>query len=163
AFGCVLYEMLTGRQAFEGEDVAEILSRVLQREPDWNLLPAGVPAAIKKLLRLCLEKDEKKRRSDAADVRIDIEQALSGPPEIAAPALSRTSERFWMGIAAVFLIAMVTLAVAHFREAPPADAPEMRVEINTPATSDPVSFALSPDGRQLVFVASGDGEPRLWL
>ena len=71
-----------------------------------------------------------------------------------------------MGVAAVFLIAMAALAVPavmHFREAPPAAPPEMRTEIVTPATTDPASFALSPDGRQLVFVASGDGPSRLWL
>ena len=61
AFGCVLYEMLTGRAAFEGEDVADILSRVLQREPDWTLLPANVPPRIRELLRLCLEKDVRRR------------------------------------------------------------------------------------------------------
>ena len=74
AFGCVLYEMLTGRPAFEGEDIPEILSRVLQREPDWTLLPADVPPRVRELLRLYLQKDIRKRRSDAADVRIDIEQ-----------------------------------------------------------------------------------------
>ena len=83
AFGCVLYEMLTGQQAFGGEDVPDILSRILQRDPDWMLLPGNVPPRIRELLRLCLQKDVRKRRSDAADVRIDIEQALSEPPEIA--------------------------------------------------------------------------------
>jgi serine/threonine protein kinase len=77
AFGCVLYEMLTGTPAFDGEDTTEILSKVLQRDPDWTLLPANVPPRIRELLRLCLQKDVRKRRSDAADVRIDIEQALS--------------------------------------------------------------------------------------
>src|SRR5204863_1904643 len=76
SFGCVLYEMLTGRQAFAGEDVADILSRVLQREPDWTMLPSSTPPQIVKLLRLCLEKDVRKRRRDIGDVRIDIEQAL---------------------------------------------------------------------------------------
>src|SRR5436853_153817 len=60
AFGCVLYEMLTGRAAFDGEDVTDILSRILQREPDWTLLPAGVPARIRELLQLCLQKDFRK-------------------------------------------------------------------------------------------------------
>src|SRR5438093_2275895 len=77
AFGCVLYEMLTGRPAFEGDDVTRILARILEREPDWTLLPTGVPSRLKELLRLCLQKDVRKRRSDAADVRIDIEQAVS--------------------------------------------------------------------------------------
>jgi serine/threonine protein kinase len=57
ALGCVIFEMLTGRQAFEGEDVSEILSRILQREPDWSLLPSHTPPRIHELLRLCLEKN----------------------------------------------------------------------------------------------------------
>src|SRR5438094_907820 len=96
AFGCVLYEMLTGRPAFEGEDIPEILSRVLQREPDWALLPANVPPRIRELLKLCLQKDIRKRRSDAADVRIDIEQALA-EPAAATPAIppARGGRRAW--------------------------------------------------------------------
>src|SRR5437870_5963421 len=78
AFGAVLYEMLTARRAFDGEDIADTLSRVLQREPDWTLLPRNLPWRIRDLLRLCLQKDLRKRRSDAADVRIDIEEAQSG-------------------------------------------------------------------------------------
>src|SRR5262245_39858140 len=166
AFGCVLYEMLTGRPAFEGEDTPEILSRVLQREPDWTLLPANVPSRIRELLRLCLQKDIRKRRSDAADVRIDIEQALNGPTDsVGVPAASRTRDRFWMSLAAAFLIAMLGLAipaVLYFRSTPSPDAREIRTEINTPASSDPYSFAISPDGRQLAFVASENGTPRLW-
>jgi serine/threonine protein kinase len=69
-FGCMLFEMLTGRAAFEGEDIPDILSRVLQREPDWSLLPPAVPPRIRELLQLCLHKDVRKRRSDAADVRL---------------------------------------------------------------------------------------------
>lgn len=71
--------MLTGRAAFEGEDPPDILSRVLQRDPVWTLLPASVPPRVRELLTLCLQKDARKRRSDAADVRIDIEQALADP------------------------------------------------------------------------------------
>ena len=64
AFGCVFYEMLTGKQAFDGEDIAEILSRVLQREPDWTLLAdVGLPPGIQRVLQLCLEKDARKRRT----------------------------------------------------------------------------------------------------
>jgi eukaryotic-like serine/threonine-protein kinase len=166
ALGCVLFEMLTGRRAFDGEDIPEILSRILQREPDWKLLPPSVPPKIRDLLRLCMEKDVRKRRSDAADVRIDIEHALSGSAEIVSVPPSRTRERLWMGAAVAFLITMLVLTiptVLYFRSSPAPDAPEIRTEINTPASSDPVSFALSPDGQQLVYVASGDGPSRLWL
>ena len=165
AFGCVLFEMLTGRQAFEGEDVADILSRVLQREPDWKLLPVEVPAAIKKLLRSCLEKNARNRRSDANDVRLDIESALKEPDAAPLPtgegAPKGRVRAAWFA-ATLATAAAVALAIPYFRSAPPAP-PETRVEIVTPATADPISFALSPDGRQIVFVASGDGASRLWL
>src|SRR5262249_34673042 len=78
AFGCVLYEMLVGRPAFEGEDVVDILGAVLKTEPDWTRLPAETPPSIRMLLQLCLEKNPRNRRSDASDVRIDIDRALKG-------------------------------------------------------------------------------------
>ena len=62
AFGCVLYEMLTGRRAFRGDTVSDIIARVIDREPDWNALPATLASAHPRLLRRCLEKDPKKRR-----------------------------------------------------------------------------------------------------
>src|SRR5438876_6854051 len=79
AFGCVLYELLTSRQTFEGEDVQDILSRVLQREPDWNKLPSSLSPRIREVLRCCLEKDVKDRRRDIGDVRIDLVHALNEP------------------------------------------------------------------------------------
>ncbi len=163
AFGCVLYEMLTGRPAFEGEDIPEILSRVLQREPDWALLPANVPPRIQELLRLCLKKDIRKRRSDAADVRIDIEEALT-EPLVAMPAVA-SARNPWLAwiVAATAMLAFASLGVLYFRQKPMLEPPEMRVEINTPSTAAPLEFALSPDGRYIVFVASGDGPQRLWL
>jgi hypothetical protein len=159
----VLYEMLTGRRAFEGEDVPDTLSRVLQREPDWTRLPPDLPASIPTLLRLCLEKDVKRRRRDAGDLRIDLEQALAEPT--ATPAVmpvrgERRARIVSLAIATVLIGGLAVPAVRHLREALP---PEMRTEIVTPATTDPISLALSPDGKQLVFVASGDALSRLWL
>src|SRR5262249_25226020 len=96
AFGAVLYEMLTGRPAFEGEDVADILSRVLQREPDWTLIPPNVPPRIRELLRLCLEKTAKNRRQSIGDVRIDIVQGLATARAVLPVPARRTSmERTW--------------------------------------------------------------------
>src|SRR5262245_12273109 len=158
AFGCVLYEMLTSKQTFEGEDVADILSRVLQREPDWSALPSSTPMPIRELLRLCLEKDAKKRRRDIGDVRIDLERAFKEP---AATEHQPASRLPWV-IAAVLAFAVAsTMGALYFRA--PVEAPEMRTDIVTPATSDSVSFAVSPDGRKIVFAASADGPTRLWL
>jgi hypothetical protein len=164
SFGSVLYEMLTGKPVFEGEDVADILSRVLQREPDWKLLPSDLPPRAHELLVRCLEKDLKKRRRDAGDVRMDLEQALKEPAAgSAAPTAAGApkAQLPWMiATVALALIAAIAVALA-LRPAP--GAPEMRVEITTPPTTAPLEFALSPDGRYIVFVASGDESQRLWL
>ena len=165
AFGCVLYEMLTGRPPFEGEDLAGILASVLEREPDWTRLPTNVPARVRDLLRLCLEKNPKNRRRDAGDVRIDIERALADPaPETPAVAATQSSRVAWL-VAAVAILAGAVLtipAIRHLRETPAPARPEMRVEI-TPPQSASLDFALSPNGRYIVFVASVDGRQRLWL
>jgi serine/threonine protein kinase/Tol biopolymer transport system component len=166
AFGCVLYEMLAGRPPFEGEDLAGILACVLEREPDWSRLPANVPARARELLRLCLEKNPKHRRRDAGDVRIDIERALSHPvAETAAAGTARTSRGAWR-VGAVATLAGVVLTIPAMRylgETSAPSGPAMRVEITPPPQSAPLEFALSPNGRHIVFVASADGRRRLWL
>ncbi|MBI2149781.1 MAG: protein kinase [Acidobacteria bacterium] len=152
AFGCVLYEMLAGRAVFDGEDVVDILSRVLQRDPDWTRVPAVVPPSIQKLMRLCLEKDLKRRRQAAGDVRVDIEQALAEPLAVGAVydrPTKRNTRLVWIAaVAAVALIVALAIPTAiHLRETPSA---EMRLQINTPSTPAPLQFALSPDGRFLI-------------
>jgi eukaryotic-like serine/threonine-protein kinase len=76
AFGCVLYEMLTGRKAFSGHTLSDTVAAILEREPDWTLLPPAVPPSIRRLLTRCLEKDTRHRLHDIADARLDIEDAL---------------------------------------------------------------------------------------
>src|SRR5712691_13289379 len=79
AFGCVLYELLTGIRAFEGETTTEILAAVLRGDPDWQALPETTPFSIRALLRRCLQKEMNKRARDAGDARIEIEEALAAP------------------------------------------------------------------------------------
>src|SRR5271169_767126 len=92
AFGCVLYELLTGKQNFHGEDVTDILAAVVRAEPDWQALPAATPVKVRDLLRRCLQKDKSQRFRDAGDARIEIEDAISTPKDAggkqAAPAPS---------------------------------------------------------------------------
>src|SRR5437867_10525607 len=164
AFGCVLYEMLTAHAAFEGETIGEILAGVFKAEPDWGRLPAETPEAIRRLLRRCLQKDRNRRVNSANDARIEIEDALSTPPAEAVPRAVRTRRTLlaWI-VAAITTLVFAPIAILHIREKPTAEPPEMRLEITTPSTSAPLEFALSPDGRYLVFVASADGPQRLWL
>jgi Tol biopolymer transport system component len=168
AFGAVLYEMLTGTRAFPGEDVSEVLASVLAREPDWTRLPATLSPALATFLRRCLHKNPKQRIGDVQDVRLALEGAFEtpAPQTTTASAAGTRGRRVWMaalGVAVVVIIALAIPSVRHLRETPPTSAPETRVDIVTPATDVPTSFALSPDGRQIVFVASGDGASRLWL
>ena len=169
AFGCVLYEMLTGKRTFGGDDVTDTIAAVVRAEPDWSALPANTPAPIRKLLRGCLQKDRRDRVPDIAVARIDLKEALTTSSldgdtvtaTVAAPGSRRRERLAWMAFAVLAAAGSIALAVPYFRT--PVGAPEMRLEITTPATSDPISFAISPDGRRLVFVASGDGPSRLWL
>ena len=84
AFGGVLFEMLTGRRAFEGESTTDMLAAVIKSEPNWDVLPAEMPAPIRELVRRCLTKDPKQRLQAIGDVRIAIEETLSGTPEVGA-------------------------------------------------------------------------------
>ncbi len=169
AFGVVLYEMMTGTRLFEGATISDTLAAVLKTEPDWTALPAHTPAPIRKLLRRCLQKDRKQRFESAADARLEIEDALTTPAADASTTATASSSRgarlAWLVVSAAVLgmAGLAVPAVRHLREAPPLVAPETRVDLVTPVGGDPLSFALSPDGRQIVFVAAGDGVARLWL
>ena len=81
AFGVVLYEMLTGRRAFEGEAISEVLAKVIEREPDWTALPASTPPRLRELLRRCVRKDPKSRLQAIGDARVQIEELISGATE----------------------------------------------------------------------------------
>jgi serine/threonine protein kinase len=160
AFGCVLYEMLTGRQAFEGDTVGEILGGIFRADPDWQRLPAGTPEGIRRLLRRCLEKERSERLKSADDARIEIKEALNAPDSNVTPAAPPKSRLAWM-VAALMTLAVGVIEFVQFR-AKPADVSEMRLDITTPSTPAPLEFALSPDGKYVVFVASAGGPQRIW-
>jgi len=166
AFGVVLYEMLTGTRAFGDEDVSMTLSKILQREPDFAALPSPLPARVSQALRVCLRKDPKQRAGDIRDVRLVLEGAfetVAAQPVASLPSPAPRRPLSWIAafaVAAVMVGALAVPAVRHLRETLP---PETRVDIVTPATGQPSHFALSPDGRQVVFVASDEKTSRLWL
>jgi Tol biopolymer transport system component len=164
AFGCVVFEMLTAHQPFARTTVAGTLAALTDGEPGWERLPATAPLAIRRLLRRCLERDARRRLHHIADARIEIDEAAddreaTNPPASSSRARTRVLVGSAIGIAGVLAAA---LGVWLWRT--PASAPELRiVEITTPRTSDAWSFALSPDGRRLAFVADHDGRPALWV
>jgi serine/threonine protein kinase len=164
AFGSVLYEMLTGRQLFPGETVSEVLARVIEREPDWTRLPADLHPRVTELIQRCLRKDPRQRWQDVGDVRIEIELSRAAPDRTrpaAPPALRRSPRLAWTAAAVLALALVATFAALYFNQPP--RAPELRVDIVTPPGSDPVAFAISPDGRRLAFIATAEGQPHLWL
>src|SRR5688572_10633967 len=160
AFGCVLSEMLTGQKAFQGDSVPEALASVLRSEPLWSKLPADTPPAIRRLLRRCLQKDRTRRLADIRDAKLELEEPEEAIPVHAGAAPSRTRERLlWSAALAVMVVGIVGLATSRGGERVP--TPDHSY-FDLPATTDPTSFALSPDGRQVVFVASFEGRPQLW-
>jgi serine/threonine protein kinase len=167
AFGCVLYEMLTGKRTFDGTDVSDSLAYVLTREPEWTALPPGVPEDARRVLRRCLQKKRHLRLDSMHDVWLDLhDAAVAQEANDAQPvAKLRTSAGFaWTAAALLTIIAIVEGLWLRSRtlstRPPPA---EMRLDVSTPPTTDPLSLALSPDGQKIVFVAMSSDKPILWL
>ena len=96
AFGCVLYEMLTGHASFAGETISDTLAAVLKQEPDWQALPADTPAGIRSLLRRCLKKDPVDRLHDIADARIEIQEAIAESAAMTSTGPRRRAAARWM-------------------------------------------------------------------
>src|SRR5262249_2582759 len=99
AFGCVLYEMLTGKRAFEGEDISDTLALILTRERDWSALPPNPPASIRRLLRRSLQKDRSRRLESAADARLEIDEPLTSEGADATPPTLTFHRWPWIGAA----------------------------------------------------------------
>ena len=164
AFGCVVYEMLTGKPAFAGDTVVETLGAILKSEPDWRALPRKTPPAILSLLQRCLQKDRNRRTRDIADARFQIEEATTARPRVQSRLPYRRGEAandWWMAVT-LALVSVAALSLKYSRQAPD-DLPEMRLEIATPPGADLSYFAISPDGRALVYQATVDGKNQLWL
>jgi Tol biopolymer transport system component len=173
AFGCVLYEMLTGRAAFAGSTVSDTLAAILDREPDWTALPNSTPAVVLRLMRRCLQKDAKLRLHDIADAGIEIDEALlPGPTD-------QTTKHGWpkkwvaAAVTLVVVLGMGAWAVSRFRQ-PDAGGPVLRLQIAPPdggqfggigdlSVRRGPGLALSPDGRTAVYGATVSGQYALWL
>ena len=180
AFGCVLYEMLAGKKAFEGETVSDTLAAILRGEPDWSALPPGTPEKVKEILRKCLRRDAKQRLHDIADARLDLEElgvaSASGtftveekpanPSPTAASAERASRERGSRNSLSVLLpwAVAAAFAAAAGALALKARAPEggvVRAKIPAPdgttfwlEANGPGPAVVSPDGRQIAFTAA---------
>ena len=164
AFGCVLYELLCGHPAFEGEDVTEILAAVVKTEPDWSRLPESTPAAIRTLLRRCLRKDRRQRIPDAGAVRIEIEDVIAAPKDSGSTqaASASTSKLLAAAAGALAIVAVVALWVAWRATRPIEQAlrPLVRLDVDLGPDVSLGSIAgddeiISPDGTRLVYVSQG--------
>ena len=163
AFGCVLYEMLSGRRAFDGDDVAETSAAVLRAEPHWVALPIDTPQTVRELLEACLQKDRKTRISDMSTVRF-----LLARPQASSPSRSRHAGIAAVAATAASLSGAAVLAWAYMgRPATPPNTPT-RFAIAPPVTEAPAfqsadrDISISPDGR-LIAYRGGQGTPRLFV
>jgi eukaryotic-like serine/threonine-protein kinase len=169
AFGCLLYELLTGRRAFAGDTMTDVLAAVVNSEPDWSALPVDTPASIRRLLERCLQKDPKRRLRDIGDVGFEIEDAQNAAPSGAAIArVPKSQERAWW--MAAMLIVVVGMTTLYVRRAPTAQgSPAVaRLTVALPAgdrlgSLDRSAVALSPGGTRLVYVGIRDSNQRLYL
>jgi len=185
AFGCVLYEMLTGRDAFARLTPSDTVAAILDRDPDLRALPANTPPRIEHLLKRCFEKDPKRRLRDIGEARVDIDDAQHGrassndTPSPVSPVF-----RGWL-VAALTSVALLGVAAAAFlvwtRVRPPVPSAEgaSRFQVGVtpadafgpgPTRTNPrfpfpsrTDVALSPDGTLLVFSARKDGRQQLYL
>jgi eukaryotic-like serine/threonine-protein kinase len=154
AFGCVLYEMLTGRRAFEGEDISVTLAAVLKGEPNWAALPAHTPPAVRRLLRRCLTKEPEARLRAAADAVLDLNDAFLEEP-VSAPRPHGTVPLVVAGAATLVSLGLLAVAIAHWREPEMVRPSAARFNIARPLDLRTVGRPiLSPDGRALAFIGT---------
>jgi eukaryotic-like serine/threonine-protein kinase len=163
SFGCVLFEMLTGRRTFKGTTVVDTIASVLSDAPNWDGLPAETPPQIRRLLRQCLVRERSQRLDSAAVARLAIDEALSARPESGLEAKAGGRPIGWL-LGGAVAAAAVTLAVIAWLPRSTERPGELRLDIATPPNADAYSFALSPDGQRITFVAAGSNGPlQLWL
>ena len=173
AFGCVLYEMLTGDRAFPGQSISDSIASILKTEPDWDALPSATPRSVRRMLRRCLAKDADKRLHSAADARLDLEE----PADPAATGVESPTARpspvsllAWAGVALVAGLTLGLLAPRFFSGTQPAaEATPVHLEMSLPESAALAagnfvsSLALSPDGQRLVYVGVDEGIRRLYV
>jgi serine/threonine protein kinase/WD40 repeat protein len=171
SFGCVLYEMLTGRAPFQRDTLSETLVAILDREPDWPQLPSGVVPGVRRLLRRCLEKDPRSRLRDIADVRFAIEDSVQDAEQTTTtPAVINRSRRLWFAVGSILLATALVAAwwIGRRTVGPtPAggDNPLANAQFTrfTDLPGSEWDASISPDGRFVVFLSDSAGRADVWL
>jgi predicted Ser/Thr protein kinase len=166
AFGALVHEMFTGRKAFTGSSQASLIGAILKDEvPRISTFQKMTPPALDRVVRKCMAKEMENRWQTAKDLGDELRWIAErdvGAAVLHAGSVSKRSARsVWILAAGAVVVASV-LAALYFRRAPD-EAQEMRLQVTTPPTEDPVSLAISPDGQRLVFVASSQGTSQLWI
>ena len=165
ALGAVLYEMATGQRPFEGESPASVVGAILKDTPApvSSRLPLS-PPLFDRIVQKCLAKVPDARWQSASDLRDELEWIADARSSVTPPqATSNRMRTTTLGLAAALLLTVIFASLPWTHRGSPQVVPETRLEIATPATEEPDSFALSPGGLRLAFVASGDGPSRLWV
>jgi len=168
SFGVLLYEMLTARSAFRGEDVSETLAAILRDEPDWSLLPAAVPPAVERLLHRCLKKDPRQRLRDIGDARNEIVDARTEPAEsVAIAGQARRNLPAFLPWSLALLMAATSLALFLGRPdspGPPALVSRLAIDLPWHAVANWTDFtvALSPRGTHFVYNGRVDNQVDLY-
>src|SRR5438132_6073471 len=165
AFGCVLFEMLTGRQSFSGETLTDILASVVRAEPDWNLLPASTPETIRRLLRRCLTKDPKQRLRDIGEARITIENFQSGRSEETTKSTTHNKppplRKNFLWAAAIALAFILGGSGMWLLRPVSSEMPLRKLELQIPALDRSVyyEYSISPNAKSIAYVSNH----RLWI
>ncbi|HKH70975.1 MAG TPA: protein kinase [Vicinamibacterales bacterium] len=170
SFGVVLYEMLTGRMLFEGETASEVMAAVIMREPDLSALPANVPPSLRYVIGRCLVRDPKLRLRDIGEVRLALSGSAMVPVAPTHVERRRSGVNRWLlALATGLALALIATGLGLWRASAPAPAASViRFDVQPPGTTSlslvaRPTVALSPDGSLLAFVASTQGESRLYL
>ena len=170
-FGCVLFEMLTGQRAFAGDTLSDVLVRIIEHEPDWQTLPVRTPAAIRRLLHRCLEKDPKPRLDSAAVARIEIDEAAREPTAVVEAAGTRPGSLWrpiaWAAAGAGVAVLVTTMLAGRARPtdlAGPLTFTSLLVDSVALAglAASGVHFAVAPSGRSVVFRGNYGGSGVLY-
>jgi Tol biopolymer transport system component len=171
AFGVVLYEMLTGRRAFKGDDISDVLASVLKTEPDWSALPADLPPAVRRLLRRCLEKDPHARLGAISDARLELDEkepaSVETGPRVAAARPSPLA-LLWPALAGVLVTAVVAALLWPASRPDTAGALTRLSMLPPPGTElypDSTGVAISPDGTMVAFIVGSltRSDAQLWV